>query len=136
MTVVASCSNSLSVLGIAGLAVGLGARFPKFHVDNAAKIASGFGGVLYMMLGTGYVLLMALLAVQPTLTLYRWGGWLWGTGRGGFVVGRFDCFRLCPVPVFGGSNSDCGGREAFRAPILLTFSLRGHVSAPSNVILT
>ena len=33
---------------------------------------SGFGGVLYMMLGTAYILMMAGFAIQPTLVLYRW----------------------------------------------------------------
>jgi ABC-2 type transport system permease protein len=71
MTLCASVSASLTVVGVVGIAVGLGARFPKFHVDNAAKIAAGFGGVLYMMTGTGFILLMAACAAQPTLTLYR-----------------------------------------------------------------
>ncbi len=71
MTLSASFTASLMVVGVVGLAVGLGARFPKFHVDNAAKIATGFGGVLYMMLGTSFVLLMLVLSIQPTLILYR-----------------------------------------------------------------
>ena len=98
MTVCASVTVTLMTAGIVGLAVGLGARFPRFHVDNAAKITTGFGGVLYMMLATSYVLLMLALSVQPILVLYRLK-----PERGGSVAHRSfifscACFLLFLAP--------------------------------------
>lgn len=59
-------------VGLSGLALGLGARFPRFHVDNAAKIATGLGGVLYMLGGLLLLVVVVLLAVAPTLGLVQW----------------------------------------------------------------
>ena len=72
LTVTAGVTVVPLVVGLTGLALGLGARFPRFAIDNAAKIATGFGGMLYMM--TGLLLLIAVitLAVAPTLTLQHW----------------------------------------------------------------
>ncbi len=90
-------------IGLSGLALGLGARFPRFHIDNAAKIATGLGGVLYMFSGLALLTAVVLLAVAPTLGVAQWvehgylpGGmrrWL-AMAAGGFalvlplVVGR------------------------------------------------
>lgn len=95
MTVCASVTVTLMTAGIVGLAVGLGARFPRFHVDNAAKITTGFGGVLYMMLATTYVLLMLALSVQPILVLYRLEA-----GTGGFSGPPVLYFFLCLFLLF------------------------------------
>jgi ABC-2 type transport system permease protein len=57
------------VLGAVAMGVGLGARYPRFGVDNAAKIAMGFGGVLYMILAVGMVVVVTLCAVPPTVAL-------------------------------------------------------------------
>jgi len=42
--------------GVAAVAVGLGAVYPQFHNPNAAKIASSFGAVIYMILSMFMVL--------------------------------------------------------------------------------
>jgi ABC-2 type transport system permease protein len=42
--------------GVAATAVGLGAVYPQFHNPNAAKIASSFGAVIYMILSMFMVL--------------------------------------------------------------------------------
>ena len=54
-------------IGLTGLALGLGARFPRFHIDNAAKIATGLGGVLYMFSGLFLLVVVVLMAVPATL---------------------------------------------------------------------
>ncbi|MCA9654162.1 MAG: hypothetical protein H6712_24520 [Myxococcales bacterium] len=59
-------------VGLTGLALGLGARFPRFHIDNAAKIATGLGGVLYMFGGLALLLAVVILAVAPTLGVVQW----------------------------------------------------------------
>lgn len=82
-------------VGLTGLALGLGARFPRFHIDNAAKIATGLGGVLYMLSGLMLLLTVVLLAVAPTLGLLHWvergylareGLWRWLGALAGIVA--------------------------------------------------
>lgn len=72
LTVVAVATVVPLTVGLTGLALGLGARFPRFHIDNAAKIATGLGGVLYMFGGLALLLVVVLLAVAPTLGLSQW----------------------------------------------------------------
>jgi ABC-2 type transport system permease protein len=47
---------------IGALALGLGALFPRLESDNAAEISTGFGGLLFMMAATTY--LVAVIAVE------------------------------------------------------------------------
>lgn len=58
-------------VGIAGLGAGLGALYPRFSVGNAARIASGYGGVVYMILSMGLVFVALLLEALPTWYLHR-----------------------------------------------------------------
>lgn len=59
------------VVSLSGLGVGLGAMFPRFHIDNAAKIATGVGGILYMFLAIGLTMLVIILDAWPTYHLLR-----------------------------------------------------------------
>lgn len=78
LTVIAALTIIPLVVGLSGLALGLGARFPRFKIDNAAKIATGFGGIVYMLSGLTILVIDVLLAVAPTLLVQRWieHGWL------------------------------------------------------------
>ncbi len=51
---------------VAGLGVGLGARFPRFNVENPAKVATGFGGVLYMIVTMSVIGFVVVLEAAPT----------------------------------------------------------------------
>jgi ABC-2 type transport system permease protein len=51
---------------ISGLGVGLGARYPKFQAENPAKVATSFGGVLYMVLALGMIAAVVALEAAPT----------------------------------------------------------------------
>lgn len=42
-------------IGLSGLAIGLGARFPVLHHRNPARIASGFGGTLNLIASMAFV---------------------------------------------------------------------------------
>ncbi|MFU8802335.1 MAG: putative ABC transporter permease subunit [Bradymonadaceae bacterium] len=53
----ASFTMLVATVGVAAMAVGFGAVYPQFHNPNAAKIASSFGAVIYMILGIFVVLL-------------------------------------------------------------------------------
>ncbi|MBA2661411.1 MAG: hypothetical protein H0U74_03900 [Bradymonadaceae bacterium] len=52
----ASLITLVNTVGVAAMAVGFGAVYPQFHNPNAAKIASSFGAVIYMILGMFVVL--------------------------------------------------------------------------------
>lgn len=44
--------------GLSGLAVGLGALYPNFLEDNPARIVSGMGGTLNLLVSVGYITLL------------------------------------------------------------------------------
>ncbi len=47
-------------LGLPGIAVGMGAMFPNFREESPAKIVSGFGGTLCLVLSIGFVGLLVM----------------------------------------------------------------------------
>lgn len=65
--------------GLAGLAVGLGALYPNFREDNPARIVSGLGGTLNLLLSIGYI---TIVVAAQTLVL-QWN-----------AIGRFASERL------------------------------------------
>jgi ABC-2 type transport system permease protein len=56
----------LLCLGLSGIAVGLGARFPNFREQSPSRIAAGFGGTLNLVVSTLYILVVVLLTAVPT----------------------------------------------------------------------
>jgi hypothetical protein len=52
-------------LGIAGLAVGMGALYPDFKADNAARVAASPPAMLFMLAAMGLVFAVAALEVIP-----------------------------------------------------------------------
>lgn len=58
------------VPGIVALGVGLGARYPDFGAENIAKVATGFGGLLFMMMSTLYVAAVIVLEAGPVYLLF------------------------------------------------------------------
>ena len=65
LTGVASGTALILSLGIAGIAVGMGAIFPDFKVDNAARAASGPAGVFFMVLSLTLVFAVIGLEAYP-----------------------------------------------------------------------
>ncbi|MFA7691341.1 MAG: hypothetical protein GX117_07165 [Candidatus Hydrogenedentes bacterium] len=59
-------SVTIANFGLAGLAVGLGALYPNFNEDNPARIVSGLGGTLNLLLSVGYI---TTLVAGQTLVL-------------------------------------------------------------------
>mgnify|MGYP005853170735 CR=1 FL=1 len=57
---------SLICLGLAGISVGLGARFPNLRESDPSKIAAGFGGTLNLLLSLVFILLVVLTVGLPT----------------------------------------------------------------------
>ena len=54
-------------LGVSGMGVGIGAVYPQFHNPNAAKIASSFGAVIYMILAMFVVLSVLVFSFRFTM---------------------------------------------------------------------
>ena len=50
-------------IGLSGLAVGLGTLYPNFHEDNPARIVSGMGGTLNLLVSIGYITIVVALQV-------------------------------------------------------------------------
>jgi ABC-2 type transport system permease protein len=58
------------VFGITALGVGMGAAFPNFKAENITQVATGFGGLLYMILAMGFIALVIVLEAGPVYTLF------------------------------------------------------------------
>lgn len=53
-------------LGLAGISVGLGARFPNLRETDPSKIVSGFGGTLNLLLSLVFILVVVLAVGLPS----------------------------------------------------------------------
>jgi len=51
--------------GIVGLGTGIGAIYPRFNVENVAKIATGFGGLVFMLFSIGFIAIVVYLEAGP-----------------------------------------------------------------------
>lgn len=62
-------------VGLAAMAVGLGARLPNLREPSPSKIAAGFGGTLNLVLSALYIMAIVLLTAVPC---FFWAetGWL------------------------------------------------------------
>ena len=58
------------VFGITALGVGMGAAFANFKAENLTQVATGFGGLLYMILAMGFITLVVVLEAGPVYTLF------------------------------------------------------------------
>ena len=56
----------LLCLGLSGIAVGLGARMPELRESSPAKISSGFGGTLCLVISSLYIMVVVIVAAVPT----------------------------------------------------------------------
>ena len=76
-------------LGMTGLAVGLGALYPNFKADSAARMASGPGAILFMVLALSFVTAVILAEAIPVGSLlYRqWLGQPVGAGLTAALIG-------------------------------------------------
>lgn len=69
-----SCiSMFLMTFGITAIAVGCGAIYPKFRHENPAQIASGFGGLLCMILSVVFIGTVVVLQARPVYIILMSG---------------------------------------------------------------
>lgn len=79
----------LMTWALTGMGVGLGATAPRFDIDNPARIASGMGGVVFMLLGLTYLVVVSAMLAYP-IWVVKFGlarGWWPGPGRIALAVG-------------------------------------------------
>ncbi len=58
------------VFGITAMGVGLGAAYPNFHLGNIAQVATGFGGMFFMILCMCFVGSVIVLEAGPVYTIF------------------------------------------------------------------
>lgn len=65
-----ACVIATMTVGLTALAIGLGTLFPNFKETNPAKIVSGFGGTLCLIVSFVYIVLcVAILAIPAAVRL-------------------------------------------------------------------
>jgi len=69
MMVVSSVTIFFLVFGIVSLGIGFGAIYPNFKHENIAKVATGFGGVMYMITSSVFIAFVVVLEAVPVYTI-------------------------------------------------------------------
>ncbi len=69
MMVFSALTIFLMVFGIVSLGVGFGAIYPNFRHENIAKVATGFGGVMYMIVSSVFIAIVVMLEAGPVYTI-------------------------------------------------------------------
>lgn len=73
MMFLSSITIFLAVFGIVALGVGLGALYPDFKHENIAKVATGFGGLIYMIFSAVFMAVIIILEAGPVYLLFTSG---------------------------------------------------------------
>ncbi len=112
MMAVSAVTMVFLTAGIVGLGIGLGAVYPRFLVENVAKVATGYGAILYMILAMGFVALAVFLEAWPVNAIFmsRFAGIEIEPIRWVLVVGALALVALlslavCVIPIRMGVRS-------------------------------
>jgi len=70
MMAVSSITILFITCGVVGLAVGLGALYPQFRLENTARMAWGIGGAIYMIISMIFIGGVVLLEAWPVYTIF------------------------------------------------------------------
>lgn len=70
MMVLSSVTMFMAVFGIVALGIGLGALYPKFRFENIAQVATGFGGVMYMIVSALFIASVIVLEAGPVYIIF------------------------------------------------------------------
>jgi ABC-2 type transport system permease protein len=89
MMMLSTISVAMVVPGIVSMGIGLGAAYPDFKAENPAQAVTSFGGLIFMILCAGYILLVVALEAGPVYRMFmadHWGRsltaleWIWAVG--------------------------------------------------------
>lgn len=70
MMVLSSVTMFFAVLGIVALGIGFGALYPRFNYENIAQVATGFGGLMYMIFCALFMALVIILEAGPVYLIF------------------------------------------------------------------
>ena len=90
MMVLSLLTMALATLAVTALALCFGALFPRFRTENAADIATGFGGLVFMMTSISYLAIVIGMEAWPVYMFLRQRaetGYVEGTVKGALVLG-------------------------------------------------
>lgn len=71
LTVLSTVTTIGMAVGIAGIAIGVGATYPDFKADNVARAASGPGAIVFMVMSLAFVFLVVLVEALPVFYVLR-----------------------------------------------------------------
>ena len=103
MMAVSVMTITLLTFGIAGLALGFGALFPRFETENAAQIPTSFGGLLLMM--SAVVLIGSVVMLEAVPIYRRFGARMYGLEASanelwmGFALAVALCVAATFIPI-------------------------------------
>ena len=69
MMALSSVTIFFLVFGIVALGIGLGTVYPNFHHENIAQVATGFGGLLFMISSSVFIAIVIMLEAGPVYTI-------------------------------------------------------------------
>lgn len=70
MMLLSSGTMFLMILGIVSFGLGFGAMYPRFDHENIGQVATGFGGLLYMMVSALFIGAVVVLEAGPVYLLF------------------------------------------------------------------
>ena len=71
LKVLSAVAIAFMSLALVGMAVGLGARYPRFAAENLTQVAGSYGGVAFMVLAVLFIILEIALLAWPS-SVYLW----------------------------------------------------------------
>jgi ABC-2 type transport system permease protein len=73
MMILSSITMFFGVFGIVSLAVGFGAMYPNFKYENISQVATGFGGLMYMIFSAIFMAVIIVLEAGPVYIIFMAG---------------------------------------------------------------
>jgi ABC-2 type transport system permease protein len=70
MMILSSVTMLLAIFGIVALGIGFGALYPNFKFENIAQVATGFGGVMYMIVSVIFIAFIIVLEAGPVYVIF------------------------------------------------------------------
>lgn len=70
MMILSTLTMFMAVFGIVALGIGCGALYPNFRFQNLAQVATGYGGLMYMILSALFMALVIVLEAGPVYILF------------------------------------------------------------------
>jgi ABC-2 type transport system permease protein len=116
LKLVAAATIVFMTVALVGLAIGLGARYPRFSAENASQIAGSFGGVAFMIVAVLFVVVLIALVGWPS------SSYLWHRAR-----------NLEPDAAVYAMMAACYGGAAVLSIVTCFASMRGGVRALENM---